>query len=125
MQIIDPHDGRLVGILGILDQQPGKKYKLTDFNQPTGIAVSKDRVIVSDFGNKRIKVSHFGTFFDYITVWLAVAGIMKVNNAAASTANSLISGTSKYVVQYSLPYLQSQILTFWHRNYFNFSTFCT
>lgn len=69
VQIIDPHDGRLVGILGILDQQPGKKYKLTDFNQPTGIAVSKDRVIVSDFGNKRIKtytltgekVSEFGS----------------------------------------------------------------
>lgn len=69
VQIIDPHDGSLIRILGILDQKPGKKYKLTDFNQPTGIAVSKDRVIVSDFGNKRIKtytltgekVSEFGS----------------------------------------------------------------
>jgi hypothetical protein len=77
LQIIDPRDGSLIRILGILDQKPGQKYKLTDFNQPTGIAVSKDRVIVSDFGNKRIKVSNFGTFFDYVTVWLAVAGIMQ------------------------------------------------
>jgi len=59
-----------------MDQQPGQKYKRTDFNQPTGIAVSKDRVVVSDFGNNRIKVSHFWDFFDYITLWLAVAGIM-------------------------------------------------
>jgi hypothetical protein len=69
LQVIDPHDGSLIRILGILDQQPGQKYKLTDFNQPTGIAVSKDRVVVSDFGNKRIKVSHIRDFFfDYITV---------------------------------------------------------
>jgi len=81
--------------MGILDQQPGKKYRCTDFNQPTGIAVSKDRVIVSDSGNKRIKVSKFWDFFFYYTtVRLAVAGIMKVNNPAVSTANSLISGTS-------------------------------
>jgi len=63
LQIINPQDGSLIRILGILDQQPGKKFKLTDFSQPTGIAVSKDRVIVSDFGSNRIKVSHFGTFF--------------------------------------------------------------
>jgi len=55
VQVIDPHDGSLIQILGIMDQQPGQKYKRTDFNQPTGIAVSKDRVVVSDFGNKRIK----------------------------------------------------------------------
>lgn len=56
VQVIDPRDGSLVRIMGILDQQPGKKYRCTDFNQPTGIAVSKDRVIVSDSGNKRIKI---------------------------------------------------------------------
>jgi hypothetical protein len=95
LQVIDPRDGSLIRILGILDKQPGQKHRCTDFNQPTGIAVSKDRVIVSDFGNKRIKVSQFWDFFfDYITVWLAVAGIMKVNNPAVSTANNLISGTS-------------------------------
>lgn len=94
MQIIDPHDGRVIKILGILDQQPGQKYKRTDFNQPTGIAVSQDRVVVSDSVNNRIKVSQFWDFFDYITVGLAVVGIMKVNILAISTANSLISGTS-------------------------------
>jgi hypothetical protein len=57
LQITDLHDGSLIQILGILDQQPGQKYWHTDFNRPTGIAVSKDRVVVSDFGNKRIKVS--------------------------------------------------------------------
>lgn len=69
VQIINPRDGSLIRILGILDQKPGQKYKFTDFNQPTGIAVSKDRVIISDFGNKRVKtytltgekVSEFGS----------------------------------------------------------------
>lgn len=61
LQVIDPNDGSLIRILGITDQQ-GQKYKRTDFNQPTGIAVSKDRVVVCDFGNKRIKVSHFWDF---------------------------------------------------------------
>jgi hypothetical protein len=94
LQIIDPNDGSIIRILGIQDQQPGQKYKLTDFNQPTGIAVSKDRVVVSDFFNNRIKVSQFWDFLNCITVGLAVAGIMKVNNPTVSTANSLITGTS-------------------------------
>lgn len=55
VQVIDPHDGSTIRIMGILDQEPGSKYRRTDFNQPTGIAMSKDRVVVSDFGNKRIK----------------------------------------------------------------------
>jgi hypothetical protein len=62
LQVIDPNDGSLIRILGITDQQQGQKCKRTDFNQPTGIAVSKDRVVVCDFGNKRIKVSHFWDF---------------------------------------------------------------
>ncbi|GFG29142.1 hypothetical protein Cfor_00212, partial [Coptotermes formosanus] len=53
--VIDPRDGSVIRVLGIWDPQPGHSYKRTDFNQPTGIAVSKDRVVVSDFGNKRIK----------------------------------------------------------------------
>jgi ribosomal protein S16 len=68
LQVIDPHDGSVIHVLGIWEPQPGYSYKRTDFNQPTGITVSKDGVVVSDFGNKRIKVSHFGTFFNYITV---------------------------------------------------------
>ena len=63
LQIIDPYDGSTVRILGILNREPGSKYKRTDFNQPTGIAMSKDRVVVSDFGNKRIKVSQFWDSF--------------------------------------------------------------
>jgi hypothetical protein len=62
LQVIDPYDGSLIRIVGIRDQ-PGQKYKHTDFNRPTGIAVSKDRVIVSDCENNRIKVSHFWDFF--------------------------------------------------------------
>jgi hypothetical protein len=49
--------------MGIMDPQPGQKYKRTDFNQPTGIAVSKDRVVVSDYGDNRIKVSHYWNIF--------------------------------------------------------------
>jgi hypothetical protein len=56
LQIIHPHDGSVIRILGILDPLPGHKFKRTEFNQPTGIAVSQDRVVVVDFGNKRIKV---------------------------------------------------------------------
>jgi hypothetical protein len=62
LQVIDPHDGRIIRILGIQDQLPGQKYKRTDFDQPTGIAVSKERVVVSDFGNNKIRVSHLWDF---------------------------------------------------------------
>jgi hypothetical protein len=62
LQIINPHDGGVIRVLGIWDPQPGYNYRRTDFNQPTGIAVSKDRVVISDFGNKRIKVSPFCGF---------------------------------------------------------------
>jgi hypothetical protein len=56
LQIIHPSDGSVIHILGILDPLPGHKFKRTEFNQPTGIAVSQDRIVVADFGNKRIKV---------------------------------------------------------------------
>jgi len=56
VQIIDPHNGSTIRILGIMTQQAGQKYKCTDFDQPTGIAVSKDRVIVSDSGDNKIKI---------------------------------------------------------------------
>ncbi|PNF25479.1 hypothetical protein B7P43_G05998 [Cryptotermes secundus] len=55
VQIIHPCDGSVIYILGILDPLPGHKFKRTEFNQPTGIAVSQDRIVVADFGNKRIK----------------------------------------------------------------------
>lgn len=55
VQIIHPCDGSVIQILGILDPLPGHKFKRTEFNQPTGIAVSQDRIVVADFGNKRIK----------------------------------------------------------------------
>ncbi|XP_021934999.1 E3 ubiquitin-protein ligase TRIM71-like [Zootermopsis nevadensis] len=56
VQIIHPLDGSVIRILGILDPLPGHKFKRTEFNQPTGIAISQDRVVVVDFGNKRIKI---------------------------------------------------------------------
>ncbi|XP_069698796.1 tripartite motif-containing protein 2-like isoform X2 [Periplaneta americana] len=55
VQVIDPSDGSVELILGILEPLPGQKTKRTQFNQPTGVAVTQDKVVVADFGNKRIK----------------------------------------------------------------------
>ncbi|PSN42641.1 hypothetical protein C0J52_08692 [Blattella germanica] len=56
VQVLEPRDGSVVRIIGILDPLPGSKYKRTEFNGPTGIAVTSERVIVADRGHKRIKI---------------------------------------------------------------------
>ena len=58
LQVLNPEDGSVVRIMGILDPLPGSKYKRTEFNQPTDIAVNQDRIVIADMGNKRIKVKH-------------------------------------------------------------------
>ncbi|KAJ9587567.1 hypothetical protein L9F63_018998 [Diploptera punctata] len=56
VQVLDPEDGSVIRVLGILDPLPGHKYKRTEFNQPTGIAVCQDKVVIIDMGNKRVKI---------------------------------------------------------------------
>nr|CAD7259104.1 unnamed protein product [Timema shepardi] len=58
VQILDPDTGSFINQIGIIGGEKGRinKNLLTEFNQPTGVAVSKDRIIVIDFGNRRVKL---------------------------------------------------------------------
>ncbi|XP_049829176.1 RING finger protein nhl-1-like [Schistocerca gregaria] len=49
-------DGTVLRVLGVrpLEEQPGVLQ--TEFDQPTGVAVSRDRIAVADSGNNRVKV---------------------------------------------------------------------
>ncbi|XP_047115596.1 RING finger protein nhl-1-like [Schistocerca piceifrons] len=55
LQVLRP-DGTVVRVLGVrpLEDQPGVLQ--TEFDQPTGVAASRDRVAVADSGNNRVKV---------------------------------------------------------------------
>ncbi|XP_067005421.2 tripartite motif-containing protein 3 isoform X2 [Anabrus simplex] len=59
LQVVRASDGAMVGQLGLVEREVHGVLRLvTEFNQPTGVAVSTqhDRLVVADFGNKRIKV---------------------------------------------------------------------
>lgn len=64
VQVLQP-DGKSVDILGVVSrQQPtntstvwtNAEITCTELNAPTGVAVTNDRVIILDSGNKRVKV---------------------------------------------------------------------
>lgn len=62
-QIIQP-DGKFVDYLGVVTKQqinPSTVWEITtvtctDFNGPTSVAITNDRIIVLDSGNRRVKV---------------------------------------------------------------------
>nr|CAD7589458.1 unnamed protein product [Timema genevievae] len=58
VQILNPDNGSFINQIGIIGGEKGRinKSLLTEFNQPTGVAVSKDRIVVIDFGNRRVKL---------------------------------------------------------------------
>ncbi|XP_063234478.1 RING finger protein nhl-1-like isoform X2 [Bacillus rossius redtenbacheri] len=57
LQVLRPEDGSMVRQIGIekANRKDGK-YLTTEFNQPSGVAVSGNMMVVADFGNSKVKV---------------------------------------------------------------------
>ncbi|KAF4529241.1 hypothetical protein B566_EDAN017632, partial [Ephemera danica] len=56
IQVIRIDDGAFVGLLGVTANQATGNRTSAEFNQPTGVALGTDRIVVCDHGNRRIKI---------------------------------------------------------------------